>query len=239
MIDSNIDFESALQNYWQYYLELEDEFLYTQKFVSFDEKNYNTFSIEFLKLFQAACSEVETLAKALALLVDINFNQEKASIKRWWFSIQDQYKYFANLVDCHSNPSAGVSLSEARVCFMEKTDINPWMGLRYIIRCNKNGEKILKLSKDKNPVFWWIDHNKVKHQRIDLNCQCQSGNYSRANLKNVIYSLGALYILEKVLLQRLGTVDDLESFIDDSKLFQPRPKFITSKDIDKLFNSSD
>lgn len=239
MAGPNIDFEGAVQNYWQYYLELENEFLCTGKYVSFDEGNYGTFSIEFLKLFQATCSEVEVMAKALALLADNGFEQKNANIKKWWYEIQDRYRYFANLADCHSNPNAGVSLAEAQVRFMEKIDIKPWMGLRYTISFGKKGKEGLKLTTKNNPLFWWTDHNEVKHQRMDLSNQRKSENYGKANLKNVIFSLGALYILETVLLQNLGTADELESFVNDSKLFQPRQRFITTGDLERMCDSSD
>ena len=41
---------------------------------------------------------------------------------------------------------------------------------------------------------WWTAYNKVKHFRTDID---DNGvyNYERANLKNVIYSLSALYML--------------------------------------------
>lgn len=41
-------------------------------------------------------------------------------------------------------------------------------------------------STGKNPQ-WWIDHNKVKHDRTN--------NYNRANLENVLNSLSALFII--------------------------------------------
>lgn len=233
------DFESALHNYWQYYRELEDNFLQTQKFVSFNERNFHTFSIEFLKLFQAACSEVETLAKALALLTDPNFDQQNANIKKWWFAIQDAYKYYAKMSDCYSSPDSGSSLATARVCFMERLEIEPWMGLRYVASPDKRGRNQLKLAQNGRSLFWWKEHNEVKHQRMDASINIQDDNYSKANLKNVVYSFGALYILEIVLLQHVGTKNDLEAFMNDGRLFQPRPRFVASADIDSMFADFD
>ena len=34
------------KSYWNYFLELEEEFLLTQKYVTFDKLNFNTFSAD-------------------------------------------------------------------------------------------------------------------------------------------------------------------------------------------------
>lgn len=239
MSKTTSDFESVLRNYWQYYRELEDDFLQTQKFVSFNEKNFQTFSIEFLKLFQAVCSEVETLAKALALLANPNFDYQNANIKKWWFAIQDSYRYYANMPERYSNPNGGSSLANARICFMEQFEIEPWMGLCYVSYQDKKGRTQFKLAPNTKSLFWWKEHNDVKHQRLDVSIKTQNDNFGKANLKNVIYAFGALYILEITLLQNVGTKNDLEAFMNDGKLFQPRPRFVTSADIDSLFDNLD
>ena len=55
-----------IKSYWNYYLELEDQFIATKKFVEFDASNSATYSVEYLKLFQAVCSEIDVVAKILA-----------------------------------------------------------------------------------------------------------------------------------------------------------------------------
>lgn len=54
------------KSYWNYFLELEEEFLLTQKYVTFDKLNFNTFSAEYIKLIQAVCSEIDVVAKEIA-----------------------------------------------------------------------------------------------------------------------------------------------------------------------------
>lgn len=39
-----------IKSYWNYYLELEDQFIATKKFVEFDASNSATYSVEYLKL---------------------------------------------------------------------------------------------------------------------------------------------------------------------------------------------
>lgn len=40
-------FNTVEKYYWQYYLQLEQEILAIKKYVAFEEKNRNTYSIEF------------------------------------------------------------------------------------------------------------------------------------------------------------------------------------------------
>lgn len=39
-----------IKQYWNYYLELERQVLDTRKYVEFSTQNYNTYSIEYMKL---------------------------------------------------------------------------------------------------------------------------------------------------------------------------------------------
>lgn len=57
--------EEFLQKYFQYYLALEDDFIKTTKYVHLNDKNYETFSIEYTKQYQAICSEIDVLCKEI------------------------------------------------------------------------------------------------------------------------------------------------------------------------------
>ena len=63
---SEITTSQFIKSYWNYYLELEDQLIQTKRFVDFDISNYKTFSIEYLKLLQATCSEIDVVAKIIA-----------------------------------------------------------------------------------------------------------------------------------------------------------------------------
>ena len=77
------------KSYWNYFLELEEEFLLTQKYVTFDKLNFNTFSAEYIKLIQAVCSEIDVVAKEIASYFNSSFEDEKnPNIQRWGFVIQ-------------------------------------------------------------------------------------------------------------------------------------------------------
>lgn len=69
-------FNAFIRGYWEYYRELEDEFLVTRRYVAFDEENYSVYSIEYLKLYQAVCGEVDTLGKEIAHMVNEEFKPD-------------------------------------------------------------------------------------------------------------------------------------------------------------------
>jgi hypothetical protein len=51
--------------FWSYYLNLENSFIRTTQYVMVDEKNYNTFSIEYIGLLQSICAEIDTVMKEI------------------------------------------------------------------------------------------------------------------------------------------------------------------------------
>ena len=69
-------FYKFLKNYWRYYKELEIELLSTSRYVEFVEDNFSTYSVEFLKLYQAVCSEIDVIGKMMAFQVNSSFNPE-------------------------------------------------------------------------------------------------------------------------------------------------------------------
>ena len=89
-------FRGVEKNYWEYYRELEDDFLATRKYVSFHEANASTFSLEYLKLFQAVCSEIDVVGKAMAAACNQEFKPESSAnnIYKWWYEIQEMYRCY-------------------------------------------------------------------------------------------------------------------------------------------------
>lgn len=54
------------KTYWKYYLLLENDFLSTEKFVALDKDNAKAFSMEYMKIFQMICAEIDVCAKVFA-----------------------------------------------------------------------------------------------------------------------------------------------------------------------------
>ena len=80
-------FKEARDEYWKYYISLEEQFMETRRYVEFDYiNNGRTYSMEYLKLFQAVCSEIDVLGKILASIVDTSFiPTKKTGINEWWY----------------------------------------------------------------------------------------------------------------------------------------------------------
>lgn len=66
-------FELFERNYWQYFIELEEQFISTKRYVAFEKANFRTFSIEYLKLLEAVCSEIDVVGKEIAHQIDTSF----------------------------------------------------------------------------------------------------------------------------------------------------------------------
>ena len=57
--------EEFLNIYWRYYELLETNFKNSIRYVSLDESNYNTYSMEYAHLLQTICSEIDVIFKEL------------------------------------------------------------------------------------------------------------------------------------------------------------------------------
>ena len=53
------------KEYFDYYLELEKDFFDTESYVAFEEENYKTYSIKYLKLYLSICSEIDCIMKEI------------------------------------------------------------------------------------------------------------------------------------------------------------------------------
>lgn len=235
-------FEIAIKIYWQYFKEIENEIIETRRYVDFSSDNYGTFSVEYLKLYQAICSEIDVIGKTIANEIDENFKPEEKqnSIYKWWYIIQNGIKY-PNWDDkklCWNY----VELKNAMVDF-DNEKIIPWENFATEIRQDKKGANRTELVKGMKVPVWWSEYNKVKHHRTgrvkDASIPYKHRmNYSMANLGNVIKSFAGLYVLELSYLHAVGTKNDVEAFADHSVLFD-KIMNLTSDDIDRICDFGD
>lgn len=215
-------FDKYVHDYWEYYLELENDFLDTRKYVAFEKENFEAFSLEYLKLFQAVCGEIDVLGKAMALAVEPTLKKDKLkSIQHWWFRVQDNYRIYESPLDASNKQfEAGIPLCERCEICLGRFDVMPWKGYRAEDCRNKNGAHYFRLAAGFATPDWWTAHNKVKHERAFVSMSTgESVNYAKANLGNVIEAFAALYILEVAYMQSIGTLEDLEAFTGCSRLF--------------------
>lgn len=224
--DSNA-FNSFLKYYWRYYRELEKEFLSTARYVEFVEDNFSTYSVEFLKLYQAVCSEIDVVGKMMASKANPAFNAKSRNnnIYKWWYEIQDFYYFTEEYSDA---VKTNLKLQDFECSFIGIYKICPWKGFRIV----KNNSQYCR---SEGLPDWWSDYNDVKHKRTFASTGIPSRlNYSKANLKNVSYAFSALYVLEMAFMEAVGTQNDLEAFADYSELFD-KILNMTTEEIENLF----
>lgn len=192
-----------VKNFWSYYLELERQFLETKRYVEFSANNNKAYSVEYLKLYQAICSEIDTVGKEIAADVVSGFVADKnTNIKKWGYNLQ---KVFGNIKD-------------DAVIFYDIYTVKPFENWVYEEYDKKlpNGKmgKDLRIVDQKQTIIWWRNYNDIKHQRIGL----VSGkkNFQLANQKNVVLSLAALFLLEWKYLNHINTGGDS---IEPSQIF--------------------
>ncbi len=229
-------FNAFIRGYWEYYRELEDEFLATRRYVAFDEENYSVYSIEYLKLYQAVCGEVDTLGKEIAHMVNEEFkpDDKQNNILKWWFEIQSG-NWLAAKLDGQSEVAGFDSpLSSASCTFLGRHEIVPWDGYETEWFLDKKNRRRCRLVPGKTVPSWWSSYNHIKHNRTSFSSGSGKTNYSEANLGNLINAFAGLYILESSYMEFLGTADDIESFADESRLFVEK-KYVTSSEISNLF----
>lgn len=68
--------------------------------------------------------------------------------------------------------------------------------------------------------FWWEDYNSIKHRR--------DSEYSKANLKNLIYSFGALILINlyRILkIKDIANIRDLYTHVQVLSLYEPGNKY--------------
>lgn len=205
------------QLYWKYYLNLENDFLATEKYVAIDASNKNAFSIEYMKILQMVCSEVDVVTKSFCKEIDASFKGDK--INQYCKKITTEYADF----------------SKDSVHFLlGNIDMTPWSGWTFVEKNTKDGKKTIYSN---NPL-WWKNHNEIKHNRTSFKGGKQ--NYKKANQNNVINALSALFQMEMYYYNRLADNENIreKTPLPKSKLFSiPRWTNTVSEGNEILFTA--
>ena len=196
----NMKYSDFVRYYVKEFKTLEDEFLETDQYVSIDKKNFNTFSHKYRSLFSDSCSGLDSLAEDFCVEHD-----ERNCIKKRQCMLQ-RYAQLKELWPNLPNESVVLSLFGDKI-----TTVVPFG----------------KFS-DSQCSDWWREHNEVKHRRT---CEVESTNgnmcnFELANLKNVVYSLAAYYLLLCLVCEHFYGCDNFE-FPLKSKLFSCRGNLYT------------
>lgn len=196
-----------VKNYWNYYVDLDHQMMSTRKYVEFSESNYSTYSIEFLKLYQAVCSEIDVVGKMLAseLNPEFKFDGSSTNILKWWYGIQDWYS----------------NCKKKAVRFRRQYELQPWENfiVEYVAdKNNKMYPRVIQIEGYRVPT-WWSAYNKIKHERTSIDINTLAPNFEKANLINLSNAFSALYLLEKNYIYIFGNMPSSHS-IGNSVLFE-------------------
>lgn len=204
------------KNYWEYYLELEEQFISTKKYVAFDSTNYKSYSLEYLKLLEAVCSEIDIVGKEIAHQINPSFkiSDISANIQKWWFIIQDWYS------EKQSEP----------IAIFGDLQFSPWQGYKIVEYVDKNGITKLKLKENSKTPYWWKSYNKVKHSRTLADPDTQEQFFHRANLENLCNAISALYLLEKRYMENVGRAEEYNRCKKSQLFDNQKPMFFYDED---------
>jgi hypothetical protein len=81
--------EEYLSKYWDYYLNIENDVINTEKFVTFSKENKNTYSIEYIKIYQEICSEIDVVFR----LICGTLKEERTTISDYSDYVMHNDKY--------------------------------------------------------------------------------------------------------------------------------------------------
>lgn len=195
--------EQFIKSYWEYYLELESQLIETKRYVEFGIKNNQTYSVEYLKLYQAVCSEIDVVGKEIAQTVNPNFKvDDHTNILKWGFQVQQQFGF----------------IKDTCVLFNDEITLQPFENWEYEQYTDSSNRTRLRIVGGiKNVIKWWKNYNEVKHQRIGL--VKGTKNYILANQENLVLAFAALFLLEKLFLEWRIVEEQYNGSIDESRLF--------------------
>ena len=188
---NSIDF---LKQCWQYYLMLEADFSALQRYITFEEDNFLTYSLELNKQYLSICSEIDVICKQYCNHLDSDKEVNKI-------------ENYAQIILQHNT---GIVTSKITLKENLSLELLPW------------GDWHLK-SVDSTTSYqspkWWKLYNKVKHQRLDVNPE-QFGTalyYKSANLQNVMNAIAGLFVLEMYFYKSLVLQEGAHSITTPSK----------------------
>lgn len=162
-----------LKNYWELFINIENYFIKTFKYVSLDEENFNTFSNEYIKLLLFICSEVDVIFKTI--LGEKNITLSKECMDEYTSKRTFIYQDFDNLL---------VKVAMKSLNYY----IQPWKNY-YLNNYLDWWKSYNKCKHERTSV---VEIANVKKEA-----------YKFANLKNVLLALASLYTLEIILYKEI------------------------------------
>lgn len=89
--------------YWNYYVQLENDFFSCTPFCEIDECNDNAFSVKYLQSILSICGEIDTICKRLCSSLDSTFKINKCGIRDYIPILNSNYYSFSQEIVCIKN----------------------------------------------------------------------------------------------------------------------------------------
>lgn len=175
-----MDRQEFLNNFWTYYLMLENKVINTFNYVELSPANYSTFSNEYASLIQSIGGELDSFFK---LYCSFAFHERK------------NISHYANVILSNEPNIVDIELNVSS----KQIAIKPF--------------ESWSLTHPAQSLLWWQSYDNIKHSR--------TANFTDSSLKNTIYILGALYILESKYLIKIADISHEPDIPDEeSHLFR-------------------
>ena len=165
--DARANVEAFLQIYWTFYLTLEDDFVRTERYVTVDRDNFNAYSVEYNRILQSTCSEVNVVAKKLCERLG-NSNVEKMD-------------NFRNIITQHCG-----MLYDETVGIRNTIELQPWKEWGISNACNPIWWRLYNKVKHDRAELCGNEELFGKDRPF----------YKAATQENVLLALSGLYVLE-------------------------------------------
>ena len=155
---------------WSQYLVLEADLMNVMRYITFEKSNMKTYSVEFIKQYQAICSEVDVQCKQYCSILEDGCKCE-------------------DMFDCASIILKHKPEIKNAVVTCKNLEFRPWEKWTTDVENPRDKESGL----NKAP-YWWTMYNKIKHSRLDKD---KKGifYYQKANLENVLNALSGLLVI--------------------------------------------
>ena len=101
--------------YWNYYLQLENDFFSYCPYCEIDEVNDKAFSVKYLQLLLSVCGEIDSVCKTFCKRLDETLNLEEAGIKDYIPILCQSYPTFAN--------------ETVQICGYKYRELQPWKSI--------------------------------------------------------------------------------------------------------------
>jgi hypothetical protein len=86
-------YNASTQRHWDYFRSLEDDFAKTDRYVQICKDNFETYSVEYTRLFIAICSEIDVCLKLLCVSVNNKFEGREMKAYRKEL-MKSRYKWY-------------------------------------------------------------------------------------------------------------------------------------------------